>query len=76
MKYIEKKYQELIQGIERAYDDTCGTLKYHINELKKMLAEKDEEIEKLKGANQLQKEIDEYNRLELLKERGRMKDKK
>lgn len=64
MKYIEKKYQQLIQDIESAYDDTCDTLKYHINELKKMLAEKDEEIEKLKGGSQLQKEIDEYNRLE------------
>lgn len=64
MKYIEKKYQQLIQDIESAYDDTCDTLKYHINELKKMLADKDEEIEKLKGGSQLQKEIDEYNRLE------------
>lgn len=67
MKYIEKKYQQLIQGIESAYDDTCDTLKYHINELKKMLAEKDEEIEKLKGGDQLQKEIDEYKRLEVQK---------
>lgn len=64
MKYIEKKYQDLIQTIERAYDDTCDTLKYHINELKKVIADKDEEIEKLKGANRLQNEIDEYNRLE------------
>lgn len=64
MKYIERKYQQLIQDIESAYDDTCSTLKYHIDELKKMLAEKDDEIEKLKGASQLQKEIDEYNRLE------------
>lgn len=64
MKYIEKKYQQLIQDIESAYDDTCDTLKYHINELKKMLAERDEEIEKLKKGNKLQAEIDEYNRLE------------
>lgn len=64
MKYIEKKYQQLIQDIESAYDNTCDTLKYHINELKKMLADKDEEIEKLKGGSQLQKEIDEYNRFE------------
>lgn len=64
MKYIGKKYQDLIKDIESAYDDTCNTLKYHINELKKMLAEKDEEIEKLKGGSELQKEIDEYNRLE------------
>lgn len=64
MKYIERKYQQLIRDIESAYDDTCDTLKYHINELKKMLAEKDEEIEKLKGGSQLQSEIDEYNRLE------------
>ena len=64
MKYIEEKYQQLIRNIESAYDDTCSTLKYHIDELKKMLAEKDDEIEKLKGASQLQKEIDEYNRLE------------
>lgn len=64
MKYIEKKYQQLIRDIESAYDDTCDTLKYHINELKEMLAEKDEEIEKLKEGNKLQSEIDEYNRLE------------
>lgn len=64
MKYIEKKYQQLIQDVERAYDNTCDTLKYHINELQKIIAEKDEEIEKLKGGSQLQKEIDEYNRLE------------
>lgn len=64
MKYIEKKYQQLIQDIESAYDDTCDTLKYHINELKKMLADKDEEIEKLKNGNKLQAEVDEYNRLE------------
>lgn len=67
MKYIEKKYQQLIQDIESAYDDTCDTLKYHINELKKMLSEKDEEIEKLKASSELQKEIDEYNRLEAQK---------
>lgn len=67
MKYIEKKYQQLIEDIERAYDNTCDTLKYHINELQKMLAEKDEEIEKLKGGSELQKEIDEYNRLEAQK---------
>lgn len=64
MKYIERKYQDLINSIERAYDNTCDTLKYHINELKKMLAEKDEEIEKLKSGSQLQNEINEYNRLE------------
>lgn len=67
MKYIGKKYQDLIKDIESAYDDTCNTLKYHINELKKMLAEKDEEIEKLKNGNKLQAEIDEYNRLEAQK---------
>lgn len=71
MKYIEKKYQQLIEEIKsayddttRAYEDTCDTLKYHINELKEQLANKDEEIEKLKGGSQLQKEIDEYNRFE------------
>lgn len=64
MKYIEKHYQQLIQDIESAYDNTCDTLKYHINELQKIIAEKDDEIEKLKGASQLQKEINEYNRLE------------
>lgn len=74
MKYIEKKYQQLIEEIKSAYDDTtrayeytCDTLKYHINELKQQLAEKDEEIEKLKGGNKLQSEIDEYNRLEAQK---------
>lgn len=71
MKYIEKKYQQLIEDIKsayddtaRAYEDTCDTLKYHINELKQQLANKDEEIEKLKGESQLQNEINEYNRLE------------
>ncbi len=74
MKYIEKKYQQLIEDIKsayddtaRAYEDTCDTLKYHINELKEQLANKDEEIEKLKGVSQLQNEIDEYNRLEAQK---------
>lgn len=67
MKYIEEKYQQLIQDVERAYDNTCDTLKYHINELQKIIAEKTEEIEKLKGASQLQKEIDEYNHLEAQK---------
>lgn len=64
MKYIEKKYQELIAETERAYDNVCDTLKFHIDELQKIIAEKDEEIEKLKGASQLQNEIDEYNRSE------------
>lgn len=71
MKYIEKKYQQLIEDIKsayddttRAYEDTCDTLKYHINELKQQLADKTEEIEKLKEGNKLQAEIDEYNRLE------------
>lgn len=67
MKYIEKKYQDLINNIESAYDNTCDTLKYHIDELQKIIAEKDEEIEKLKGGDKLQKEIDEYNRLEAQK---------
>lgn len=74
MKYIEKKYQQLIEDIKsayddaaRAYEDACDTLKYHINELKEQLANKDEEIEKLKSGSQLQKEIDEYNRLEAQK---------
>jgi hypothetical protein len=68
MKYIEKKYQQLIEDIksayedtERAYGDTCDTLEYHIDELKKIIAEKDEEIEKLKGGDQ--KEADECKRL-------------
>lgn len=64
MKYIEKKYQSLIEDMERAYDNVCDTLKYHINELQKIIAEKDEEIDKLKEGNKLQAEIDEYNRLE------------
>ena len=71
MKYIEKKYQQLIEDIKSAYEDagsayedTCDTLKDHINELKKIIAEKDEEIEKLKGGDQLQKETDKYKRLE------------
>ena len=64
MKDIKKYYQDLIEGIKSAYDHTCDTLKYHINELKQQLASKDEEIEKLKEGNKLQNEIDEYNRLE------------
>lgn len=63
MKYIEKKYQQLIHDMQRAYDGTCDTLKYHINELKKTIAEKNEEIEKLKGGDQIQKEADECKRL-------------
>lgn len=74
MKYTEKKYQQLIEDIKSAYEDTCDilkdtcdTLKFHINELKQQLASKDEEIEKLKEGNKLQNEIDEYNRLEAQK---------
>lgn len=67
MKDIKKYYQDLIEGIKSAYEDTCDTLKFHINELKQQLASKDEEIEKLKEGNKLQAEIDEYNRLEAQK---------
>lgn len=68
MKYIEKKYQQLIEDMERAYDNVCDTLKYHVNELQKTVVEKTEEIEKLKEGDKLQAEIDEYNRLEAQKD--------
>jgi len=64
MKYIEEKYQQLINDMERAYDNVCDTLKFHINELQKTVVEKTDEIEKLKDGDKLQAEIDEYNRLE------------
>lgn len=67
IKDIEREYQQLIKDKERAYDNVCDTFKYHINILEKFNAEKDEEIEKLKGGNKIQNEIDEYNRLEAQK---------
>ena len=64
MKYFEKKYQELISDMQRAHDNLVTDLKYHINYLQRIIKEQDEKIEKLERTNKLQKEIDEYNRLE------------
>ena len=54
MKYIEKKYQQLIEDMERAHDSVCDTLKYHINWLEKRLA----------GNDELAEQINEYENFE------------
>lgn len=67
MKNIEKKYQQLIKDMEHAYDYVYDTFRNQIEYLEKVIQDKNEEIEKLKGGDKLQKEIDECNRLEAQK---------
>lgn len=64
MKYIEKKYQELISDMQRAHDNLVNDLKYHISYLQGIIKGQDEKIEELEHPDKLQQEIDEYNRLE------------
>lgn len=67
MKYIENKYQELISDMQRAHDNLVNDLKYHISYLQGIIKGQDEKIEALEHPDKLQKEIDEYNRLEAQK---------
>lgn len=64
MKDIKKYYQDLIKDINLANDKIVSGLKNHITWLESKVLNLQDEIEKLKGGSQLQKEIDEYNRLE------------
>lgn len=64
MKDIKKYYQDLIKDINLANDKIVGGLKNHITWLESKVLNLQDEIEKLKSGSQLQKEIDEYNRLE------------
>lgn len=64
MRNIEKKYQQLIKDMEHVYDNAYDTFRNQIEDLESVIQNKNEEIEKLRGGNKLQKEIDEYNRLE------------
>lgn len=63
MKDIEKKYQDLIKDINLANDKIVSGLKNHINWLEKKMLDLQEESEKKTEQTDLQKEIDEYNRL-------------
>ena len=64
MKDIKKHYQDLIKDINLANDKIVSGLKNHITWLESKVLTLQEEIEKSKESNQLQSEIDEYNRLE------------
>ena len=64
MRNIEKKYQQLIKDMEHVYDNAYDTFRNQIEDLESIIQNKNEEIEKLRGGNKLQNEIDEYNRLE------------
>lgn len=61
MRNIEKKYQQLIKDMEHVYDNAYDTFRNQIEDLESIIQNKNEEIERLKGGNKLQKEIDEYN---------------
>ena len=65
MRNIEKKYQQLIKDMEHVYDNAYDTFRNQIEDLESVIQNKNEEIEKLRGGNKLQNEIDEYNRLEV-----------
>jgi len=67
MKDIKKHYQDLIKDINLANDKIVSGLKNHINWLEKQIFELQEESEKKSEHADLQKEIDEYNRLEAQK---------
>jgi len=56
-KYLEEKYQQLINDMERAYDATIDTLNYHINQLQRTVREQEDELDKLKGGDKLAEEI-------------------
>lgn len=57
MKYIEEKYQQLINSMERAYSATIDSLNYRINQLQKTIVEQEDELEKLKGGDKLAGQI-------------------
>lgn len=64
MKDIKKYYQDLIKDINLSNDKIVSGLKNHITWLEKKVLELQEESEKKSERTDLQKEIDEYNRLE------------
>lgn len=64
MKDIKKYYQDLIKDINLANDKIVSGLKNHITWLERQMLELQEESEKKTEHADLQKEIDEYNRLE------------
>lgn len=63
MKDIKKYYQDLIKDISLANDKIVSGLKNHITWLEKKVLDLQEESEKKTEHADLQKEIDEYNRL-------------
>lgn len=67
MKDIKKYYQDLIKDINLANDKIISGLKNYITLLEKKVLDLQEESEKKTEHADLQKEIDEYNRLEAQK---------
>lgn len=57
MKYIEEKYQQLINSMERAYSATIDSLNYHINQMQRTILDQEDELERLKGGDKLAQEI-------------------
>lgn len=67
MKDIKKYYQDLIKDINLSNDKIVSGLKNHITWLENKMFKLQEESEKKTEPADLQKEIDEYNRLEAQK---------
>ena len=67
MKDIKKYYQDLIKDINLSNDKIVNGLKNHITWLEDKVFELQGELEKKNEHTDLQKEIDEYNRLEAQK---------
>ena len=67
MKDIKKHYQDLIKDINISNDKIVSGLKNHITWLESKMLKLQEELEKKNERTDLQKEIDEYNRLEAQK---------
>ena len=63
MKDIKKYYQDLIKDINLANDKIVSGLKNHITWLEKQVLDLQEKSERKTEHADLQKEIDEYNRL-------------
>lgn len=67
MKNIKKYYQDLIKDINLSNGKVVSGLKNHITWLESKVLKLQEELEKKNERADLQKEIDEYNRLETQK---------
>ena len=67
MKDIKKYYQDLIKDINLSNDKVVSGLKNHITWLESKMLKLQDELEKKNERSDLQKEIDEYKRLEAQK---------